>query len=77
MQDPAFVQFPDFLGYVKRTETVEAGPSGTSRESCCWHRSLWLDQATKSSDVGKEMEGMKASVLMQYRSSPWRLSLSV
>lgn len=41
-KDPAFVQFPDFLGYVKRTETVEA---------------------TKSSDVGKEMEGMKVGLL--------------
>ena len=61
MQDPAFVQFPDFLGYVKRTETVEADPSGTSRELCYWHRALSLHQATKSSDVGKEMEGMKAT----------------
>ncbi|CAE7838565.1 PCM1 [Symbiodinium sp. CCMP2592] len=41
-KDPAFVQFPDFLGYVKRTERVEA---------------------TKSSDVGKEMEGMKVGLL--------------
>ncbi|CAE7284104.1 PCM1 [Symbiodinium pilosum] len=41
-KDPAFVQFPDFLGYVKRMETVEA---------------------TKSSDVAKELEGMKVGLL--------------
>ncbi|CAE7519892.1 PCM1 [Symbiodinium natans] len=41
-KDPAFVQFPDFLAYVKRMETVEA---------------------TKSSDVAKEMEGMKVGLL--------------
>lgn len=41
-QDSTYVQFVDFLGYVKRMEKVEA---------------------TRSVDVGKEMEGMKVGLL--------------
>ena len=58
LQDPAFVQFPDFLAYVKRMETVEVGSSDCDVYSVL---SILLGQATKSSDVAKEMEGMKVA----------------